>query len=169
MRFEELKPGTTIFIDANIFIYHFTGISEECSSLLERCEGEEIPGFTTTNILLEVMHRLMMLEALAKGLVTTGNVAKRLKRRPEIVKQLTVYSNQVQKIPEMNINIVPITQELCYQAVAWQQKYGLMTNDSILLAACRQQDCLHLASNDSVFNQVEDLTVLQPMDCHKTY
>lgn len=70
------------------------------------------------------MHRLMMLEALAKGLVTTGNVAKRLKRRPEIVKQLTVYSNQVQKIPEMNINIVPITQELCYQAVAWQRSMG---------------------------------------------
>lgn len=164
MRFEELKPGTTIFIDANIFIYHFTGISEECSSLLERCEGEEILGFTTTNILLEVIYRLMMLEALARGLVTTGNVAKKLKSKPEIVKQLTVYANQAQKIPEMNINIIPITQELCYQAVAWQQKYGLMTNDSILLAACRQQDCIFLASNDRAFSQVENLILLQPLD-----
>ncbi len=164
MRFEELKPGTTIFIDANIFIYHFTGISEECSSLLERCEGEEILGFTTTSILLEVMHRLMMLEALARELVTPGNIAKKLKNKPEIVKQLTAYADQVQKIPEMNINIIPVTQELCYQAVAWQQKYGLMTNDSILLAACRQHNCPHLASNDWAFSQVENLTLLQPMD-----
>ncbi|MGI9860453.1 PIN domain-containing protein [Moorella naiadis] len=164
MRFEELKAGSSIFIDANIFIYHFTGISEECSLLLERCEGEEILGFTTTSILLEVMHRLMMLEALARELVTPGNIAKKLKSKPEIVKQLTAYASQVQKIPEMNINIIPVTQELCYQAVAWQQKYGLMTNDSILLAACRQQDCLHLASNDSAFSQVENLTLLQPMD-----
>jgi len=164
LRFEELKPGTTIFIDANIFIYHFTGISEECSSLLECCEREKVLGFTTTSILLEVMHRLMMLEALARKLVTPGNIAKKLKRKPAIVKQLTAYADQVQKIPEMNINIIPVTQELCYQAVTWQQKYGLMTNDSILLAACRQQNCLHLASNDWAFSQVENLTLLQPMD-----
>ncbi|GFP25832.1 hypothetical protein HKBW3S25_01313, partial [Candidatus Hakubella thermalkaliphila] len=31
MRFDELPPGEAVFIDANIFVYHFTGISEECS------------------------------------------------------------------------------------------------------------------------------------------
>lgn len=164
MRFEELKAGSSIFIDANIFIYHFTGLSEECSSLLERCEGEEILGFTPANILLEVMHRLMVLEALVRELVTPGRVAKKLKNRPEIVKQLTAYAAQVQTIPEMNINIVPVTRELCEQALFWQQQYGLMTNDALLIAACHQQNCLYLASNDAAFHQVENLILFQPTD-----
>jgi predicted nucleic acid-binding protein len=164
LRFEELKAGSSIFIDANIFIYHFTGLSEECSSLLERCEGEEILCFTPANILLEVMHRLMMLEALARELVTPGKVAKKLKNRPEIVKQLTAYAAQVKTIPEMNINIVPVTLELCERALFWQQQYGLMTNDALLIAACRQQNCLYLASNDTAFRQVENLILIQPTD-----
>jgi predicted nucleic acid-binding protein len=164
LRFEELKAGSKVFIDANIFIYHFSGISEESSFLLERCEREEILGFTTTTILLEVMHRLMMLEAVTKGLVAPGNIAKKLKSKPEIVTELTIYAEQIQKIPEMNINIVPITQDLCFQAMIWQQKYGLMANDSILLAACQEHNCRHLASNDSAFARVEKLTLLQPMD-----
>lgn len=68
----------------------------------------------------------MMLEAVTKGLVAPGNIAKKLKSRREIVAELTTYAEQVQKIPEMNINIVPLTQDLCFQAVIWQQKYGLM-------------------------------------------
>ncbi|WP_258358538.1 type II toxin-antitoxin system VapC family toxin [Moorella sulfitireducens] len=164
MRFDELPAGSQIFVDANIFIYHFSGVSEDCSSFLERCEREEIVGFTTTNILLETMHRLMMLEAVTRGLVTPGNLAKKLKGKPEIITRLATYAEQVKKIPAMNINIVPLTQDLCYQALTWQQQYGLMTNDSILLAACQEYKCWNLASNDLVFVGVREITLWQPAD-----
>lgn len=164
MRFDELPAGSQIFVDANIFIYHFSGVSEECSSFLERCEREEIVGFTTTNILLETMHRLMMLEAVTRGLVTPGNIAKKLKGKPEIITRLSTYAEQVKKIPAMNINIVPLTQDLCYQALTWQQQYGLMTNDSILLAACQEYNCRNLASNDRAFVGVREITLWQPAD-----
>jgi len=164
LRFEELPSGSQVFIDANIFIYHFSGISNECTSFLERCEREEIFGFITTNILLEVMHRLMMLEAVNRGFVTPGNVARKLKRRPEIIKQLHIYAEQIEKIPAMNINIVPVTEELCLKALPWQQRYGLMTNDSILLAACQEYSCWNLASNDQVFVGIEELTLWKPFD-----
>lgn len=164
MRFEELPDGSQVFIDANIFIYHFSGVSNECTSFLERCEREEIFGFTTTNILLEVMHCLMMLEAVIGGFVTLGSVAKKLKSRPEIVRQLHIYAEQIEKIPAMNINIVPVTEELCLKALPWQQKYGLMTNDSILLVACQEYNCWNLASNDQVFERIEALTLWKPSD-----
>jgi predicted nucleic acid-binding protein len=164
LRFDELPAGSQIFVDANIFIYHFSGVSEECSSFLERCEREEIVGFTTTNILLETMHRLMMLEAVTRGLVTPGNIAKKLKGKPEIITSLANYAEQVKKIPAMNINIVPLTQDLCYQALTWQQQYGLMTNDSILLAACQEYKCWNLASNDRAFAGVREITLWQPAD-----
>ena len=62
--------GASIFIDANIFIYHFTGVSEECSEFLTRCESREITGQTSINVILEVLHRLMMVEAVTKNLVS---------------------------------------------------------------------------------------------------
>ncbi|OIQ58449.1 PIN domain protein [Moorella thermoacetica] len=164
MRFDELPAGSQIFVDANIFIYHFSGVSEDCSSFLERCEREEIVGFTTVNILLETMHRLMMLEAVTRGLVTPGNLAKKLKGKPEIITRLATYAEQVKKVAAMNINIVPLTQDLCYQALTWQQQYGLMTNDSILLAACQEYNCWNLASNDRALAGVKEITLWQPAD-----
>ncbi|MGB9781720.1 MAG: type II toxin-antitoxin system VapC family toxin [Moorellaceae bacterium] len=164
LKFEKLPDGSQVFIDANIFIYHFSGTSKECTSFLERCEREEIFGFTTVNILLEVMHRLMMLEAVTRGFVIPGNVAKKLKSRPEIIRQLHIYAEQIEKIPAMNIHFVPVTEELCLKALPWQQRYGLMTNDSLLLAACQEYNCWNLASNDQVFARIEELTLWKPSD-----
>jgi len=96
----------TIFIDANIFIYHFTGLSQECSSFLERCERGGLWGVTAVHILLEVLHRLMMIEAVARGVVTSGNVAKKLRKRLNVVKQLADCQTQTEAILEMGIEVV---------------------------------------------------------------
>ena len=53
-------------LDANVLIYHFAGISPECCHLLQRCEAKTIEAFTGTHIILEVLHRLMIIEALNK-------------------------------------------------------------------------------------------------------
>lgn len=34
MGLSDIEAGSGVFVDANIFIYHFTGVSEECSNLL---------------------------------------------------------------------------------------------------------------------------------------
>ena len=41
--------------------------------------------FPILHIVLEVMHGLMLLEALRKGLISGGQLARKLKERPEIV------------------------------------------------------------------------------------
>jgi predicted nucleic acid-binding protein len=57
MRLDDLPRATSIFIDANIFIYHFTGASGECTRFLARCEAGELAGVTSVSVLLEVLHR----------------------------------------------------------------------------------------------------------------
>jgi predicted nucleic acid-binding protein len=52
-----------VFIDANIFIYHFGGCSLECKALLERCARRALLGYTSTPVLAEVLHRRMVAEA----------------------------------------------------------------------------------------------------------
>ena len=37
MTFDDLHEGDRIFIDANIFVYHFGKLSEESKHLLLRC------------------------------------------------------------------------------------------------------------------------------------
>jgi len=69
MRLDSIEPGSEVFIDANIFIYHFTGVSDESSNLLSRCEQGNLTGITSLNVLFEVLHCLMMVEAVRKKLV----------------------------------------------------------------------------------------------------
>jgi predicted nucleic acid-binding protein len=112
MKLEDLPDGTRIFVDANILIYHFSGASLECQAFLQRCESRQLEAFTGVHIVLEVVHRLMMLEALQKGLITGGQPARKLREQPEIVKVLQAYNESVQQIPHLNIHIRAITSEV---------------------------------------------------------
>lgn len=51
MTLVDLRDGVHVFIDANIFIYHFGGRSLECKALLERCARRELFGYTSTPVL----------------------------------------------------------------------------------------------------------------------
>jgi predicted nucleic acid-binding protein len=66
MSLVDLRDGDRVFIDANIFIYHFGGRSLECKALLERCARRALLGYTSTPILAEVLHRRMVAEAIAR-------------------------------------------------------------------------------------------------------
>lgn len=68
MTLADLQNGDRLFIDANIFIYHFGGQSPECKTFLERCARRELVGYTATVNLAEVLHRLMIAEAVEKGM-----------------------------------------------------------------------------------------------------
>src|SRR5262245_52369529 len=46
MKLEEVPRGERVFVDANIFIYHFTRLSLECRAFLSRCESGEVQAFT---------------------------------------------------------------------------------------------------------------------------
>jgi len=74
----DINAGSEVFVDSNVFIYHFTGVSGECSDFLNRCERSELIAMTTVNVVLEVLHRLMMVEAVRKNLVKPPNVVKKL-------------------------------------------------------------------------------------------
>ena len=61
-----LPSGGRVFIDANIFIYHFTHtpLTAACTKFLQRVEVGDIEGITSVITLAEVAHRLMILEGI---------------------------------------------------------------------------------------------------------
>jgi|SRR2546426_7369592 len=82
-------PGNSfIFIDANLFVYGLSGQSGQCRQFLERCLREEVTGIALFETVNEVTHRLMVAEALSKGLITRPN-AKRLRENFKLIPTLT--------------------------------------------------------------------------------
>jgi len=159
-----LPAGQTVFIDANIFIYHFTGISQECSGFLERCEGGGLWGVTAVHILLEVLHRLMMIEAVIKGSVISGNVAKRLRGKPSVVKQLADCQTQTEAILEMGIKVVGLTSDILEISHPFRQRDGLLVNGSMTAGVMRAEGIVSLATADLDFTRVEGIQVYRPLD-----
>jgi predicted nucleic acid-binding protein len=164
----EIPAGASVFLDATIFIYHFTGASSSCRSLLARCEAGGVHALTSTLALAEVTHRLMTIEAVARGLVKPGNVVKKLRGQPEIVRQLSLYQEQVEKIPWMGVEVMPLDRRLLAIAAPLRTRYGLLTNDSILLATALDEGIVAFASADRDFERVDTVQLYYPPDLEES-
>jgi predicted nucleic acid-binding protein len=164
MRLDEIPEGERIFVDANILIYHFSGVSPESRAFLQRCERKQVEAFTGIHILLEVTHRLMVLEALHKGVISGGQPARRLKEQPALVKRLSDYNRSVRQIPRLGIRVRAVTLPMVRTSEAIRLEAGLMTNDSVTVALMRQMGLTAIATYDADLDSIAGLRVYQPGD-----
>lgn len=164
MRLADLRPGDAVFVDANIFIYHFGTRSLECRVFLERCAGRELRGHTATPTLAEVAHRRMLAEAIQAGIVTAKTAVRRLKERPDLVMRLTRYNQDMGKILEMNLTILSLTPEAFSGSAAERTSHGLLTNDSLVVALMRANGLTKLATADGDLERIPGLEVYKPGD-----
>jgi predicted nucleic acid-binding protein len=164
MQLEDVPDGEQIFVDANILIYHFSGISSACRTFLQRCESRQVEAFTGVHILLEVAHRLMMLEALHKGLISGGQLARKLKEQPEIVKSLREYNRSIRLVPRLGLRVRTITPAIVRASEAVLVQEGLLTNDSITVALMGRLGLTAVATYDADLERVGNLGVYQPGD-----
>lgn len=161
---DAVADGQRVFVDAPIFIYHFTGASEACRRFLRRCEEGGIDACTSTVVVAEVSHRLMLIEAVVTGAITAGNGVKKLRRRPDVVRGLTQYRAQIAQIPAMGVDVLPLAWEDLIRAGEVQEGQGLLTNDSLVVAAAIAAGVSGIASADHDFADIEGLTLYRPTD-----
>ncbi len=164
MKLTEIKTGSEVFVDSNVFIYHFTGVSDECSDFLSRCERGELTGMTTVNVILEVLHRLMMVEAVRKNLVKPPNVVKKLSKAPQKLKRLNEYFINTEKIQDMGIAIKPLLFETILKSHMVRLASGLLVNDSVIIASMKEEGVKLLATGDKAFEKVDEINVCSPQD-----
>jgi len=164
MRFDAVRNGDSVFIDANIFIYNFGGQSAECKDVLLRCAKGELRGITSTFIIAEVLHRLMVAEAIERKFITNKNPVKQLKEHPEIIRKLSTYIHDVEKIGDMNLEVLELTYESIKTSAAVRRSEGILTNDSLVVAAMRDMGVSNLLTNDNDFDRIERLHIYKPSD-----
>ena len=162
-RIVNLPAGTDLFLDANIFIYSFLGHSTQCRDLLSRCAAEQVFGITTLEVVNEVTHRMMLAEALGSGVITRDS-ARDLKGKWREITKLTQYWAQSAGIFGLNILILASDEARLHRAHTMRSRHGLLTNDSVILAAMDEHRIGNLASLDSDFDHVPELTVYKPTD-----
>jgi predicted nucleic acid-binding protein len=166
MTLAELPDDARVFVDANIFGYHFTGVSAECKALLEKAARNVVQAKTGAHILLEVLqpHGLMMIEAVTKGLISPSQPAKKLKQQWQVIQRLRDYDRCVTEIPALNIEVLPLTGEIIRESSRLRSAHGLMTNDSVTAAMMAHHGMSRATTLDSDLQRVPGLSLYQPTD-----
>lgn len=162
----QIPSGTPVFIDANIFIYHFVyeaAESQLCTAILKRIETGDIQGFTSTIVLAEIAHRLMVFEAIEKYELNPRNAVRFLKEHPDKVMLLNKHLDAVNEIREMNVHLMTVASQDIFASLMLQGKYGFLTNDSINLHLMLRDSIFNIASNDTDFERVDLITLYKPI------
>lgn len=164
MKLSELTAAEPVFIDANIFLYHFTGASRECKEFLQRCEAQELSGITGVTIMAEVCHRLMLAEAIKRGFISSSKPAMQLQKKPEIIKRLSEYPAQMTNIMGWGITILPAPENILAESQVFRTQFGLLTNDSCIPVYMKAAGASKIATNDRAFRSIPSLHVYTPSD-----
>lgn len=184
---EAVPAGAAVFIDANILIYHFLGVSRQCEAFLERCAAGDVSAVTGAHVIAEVLHRLMIAEAKAKRAAADSGSSRQDKNReyaraggaggggtsvgvayleanPDDVRRLTDYHAAGQVIEQIAKTVLPLTMEVVRASQWARSRDGLLVNDSLTAAMMRAEGIVNLASNDAAFLRTADFALYRPTD-----
>lgn len=171
----DLPTGTRVFVDTNIFDYAFDTRSLSCASFLTRVALREVKAYVNTQVLSDVIHKLMLKEAYQKGFISTlsGGVPKLkecFKRDPTKATQLVEYQQQFEAWLSL-MHVVPITKKLLIETKVDRANYALLTGDSIHIGTmnrCRENrrdaPLYDIVTNDDDFALIASVTVWKPQD-----
>ncbi len=161
----DLPAGASVFLDANILVYHFEPhpvLGPVCNQLMQSIENDRVRGLTSTHVLSEVAHRLMAMEASVLPGWSAGKVVQRLRQQPAVLQGLTRFRSAVETVLQSRLGVLTIAPALIAAAAAISQQTGLLTNDALIVAVMQSHGLVHLASNDADFDRVHGLTRYAP-------
>ncbi len=161
----DLLAGESVFLDANIWIYHFgphPTLGASCDQLVQRIETQQLLGSTSTHVLAEVAHQLRIVEASSLPGGSLGGVRQRLQHQPAVLAGLARFRTAVETVLNSSIQVLTIAPGLLGAAAALSQQHGLLTNDALTVAVMQAHGLTRLASNDTDFDRVPGLTRYEP-------
>ncbi len=165
MNLDDIQSGSLCVVDTNVLLYAEQGVSQQCQRLLRRCAAGELILYLPQTVWHELSHKLMLAEAMMAGKVTGSNPAAKLSRRQDVIKGLGLYKEKVMSLLKLGLGFEPCTREDFFEkAFDYQKKYGLLTNDALILATAIRLEADVLVTADKAFQNVSELRVAMPSD-----
>lgn len=164
-----LPTGTRVFVDTNIFDLHYRGKSATCSAFINRVARGEVVAYVNTQVLSDLLHKLMLAEAYAKGLISRRQASAlkaRLQANRALAAGLTDYQMQFENTLAIGLRVLQISRKILVETKAERVAHGLMTGDSLHLGNMNRHPIplQDIVTHDGDFAHVPGLIVRGPMD-----
>ena len=163
---EALPLSSDVFIDANIFLYHIMKrpkFFSPCHNFFVAIESGVYNGVTSTLVLNEVLHKLIIAEATnAYGLHSERDAANLLKLNPGKISGLSQVWGTYAAIKDYPIKICSCDESVLDIAVGLSCKYGLLISDATHLAVMKSEGISTIATNDSDFQRIDEIDIYRP-------
>ena len=162
----DFKGKEAIFIDANIFLHHAFDTNIVSVEFLKKVEISNIKAFTSALIIEEVTFKLVMQSAsnfLNK--VTLQSVKPLLrdtKIRDKVFKPILDYRRYIDTLKDFGLIVLDLTDKDMITALQKTKKYGLITADAAHIAVMERKGITHMASSDSDFKGIDEITLWTP-------
>jgi predicted nucleic acid-binding protein len=167
MNVDDIPNGSLCVMDTNLLLYAEQGLSVQSQRLLRRISTGEVLGLLPQPVWVELAHKLMLAEAMMLGKISGPNPARKLAGQPDVVKGLGLYRDKVRALLSLGLGFEPCTREdFVETGFAFQAKYGLLANDSVVLAVALRMQADVLATADRAFAGVTELPIAMPTDVH---
>ena len=163
MRLKDLPASAKVFVDANLFTYYLTGkddLAQACAAFFQRTVRGEIEALTV--VAMEVTHRAILQEASEHSDLRGPELIKFLKTHPDVLKGQTRHRDVASIIYRLGIRIESVTYVHVHASRVVRQEYGLMANDSLIIAFMQKHHIRHLATNDKDFERIPGIQVWLP-------
>jgi predicted nucleic acid-binding protein len=162
---DDIPAGSLCVVDTNVLLYAEQGVSAQAQRFIRRCSSGELKGVLPQTVWQELTHKLMLAEAMMRGLTSGGNPAARLASRPEAIRSLTLYRAKVTSLIDLGFGFEAcLLTDLTERAFELQQRYGLLTNDAVVLAVALRLKADALISSDKSFREVNEPSLYFPTD-----
>jgi predicted nucleic acid-binding protein len=165
MNLDDIQNGSLCVVDTNVLLYAEQGLSRQAQRLIRRCSAGDLIGVLPQTVWQELIHKLMLAEALMMERVSGPNAARKLSRQPDIVKGLGLYKDKILALANMGLGFEACMKEdLLVNAFRYQEEYGLLTSDSVIVAIGVRLGADVLVTADAAFQKVTEIPVAMPSD-----
>lgn len=105
----------------------------------------------------------MIAEAVRQFDLQPREAVEYLKKHPHAVRRLDEHLTIPSRVYQRGIEILPVTHVELHASRPIRARYGLMTNDSLIVAVMRRYQVINLATTDADFDRVGEITTWHPL------
>jgi predicted nucleic acid-binding protein len=152
-----------IFVDTNIFVYALSKKhrhKHKCGELLSKINEGEVIGFTSSTVINELFHTILIGEIKRKYEV--NDVIHFIKEHPDVISECSFAYDVLDDIFDSSVVILPLTLEVLKYSKTLSKKHNLLFSDAIHAASCKIFGIKHIATNDGDFDRVDFLKTWRP-------
>ena len=160
-----IPDGTHCFIDANIICYHIVNVpplSAECTLFFKRLENRQLRATTSTAVVAEAIHKVMLAEAVQKHGLDHRGLAHRLQRQRNLISNLEEHLKVASLIGAVEMHVEPVTLDILERGSQLSKTHQLLTNDALTISTMEKMALQHLVTNDDNFDSISGVTIWKP-------